>query len=257
MAYEILIRPALKDNFAVLLHCRQSGLTAAIDAPEAAPYREMLGSRGWTLDAILITHHHADHTQAIGELKTLGTPTVYGPRGEADKIPQIDERVRGGDEIAFGHGRLQVIDVPGHTLGHIAFFEPEGPSLFCGDALFSLGCGRMFEGEKNSMWEGLTRLRALPDATQVYCGHEYTEANARFALSIDPDNAALKARAEEAAALRARGENTVPFVLGVDKSANPFLRADDPALAARMGLSGAGAADVFAAIRKAKDDFRG
>ncbi len=115
----------------------------------------------------------------------------------------------------------------------------------------------MFEGEKNSMWEGLTRLRALPDATQVYCGHEYTEANARFALSIDPDNAALKARAEEAAALRARGENTVPFVLGVDKSANPFLRADDPALAARMGLSGAGAADVFAAIRKAKDDFRG
>jgi hydroxyacylglutathione hydrolase len=257
MAYEILIRPALKDNFAVLLHCRQSGLTAAIDAPEAAPYREMLGSRGWTLDAILITHHHADHTQAIGELKTLGTPTVYGPRGEADKIPQIDERVRGGDEIAFGHGRLQVIDVPGHTLGHIAFFEPEGPSLFCGDAQFSLGCGRMFEGEKNSMWEGLTRLRALPDATQVYCGHEYTEANARFALSIDPDNAALKARAEEAAALRARGENTVPFVLGVDKSANPFLRADDPALAARMGLSGAGAADVFAAIRKAKDDFRG
>ena len=126
MAYEILIRPALKDNFAVLIHCPRSGLTAAIDAPEAAPYREMLGSRGWTLDAILIPHHHADHTQAIGELKTLGTPTVYGPRGEADKIPQIDERVRGGDEIAFGHGRLQVIDVTDlEKPKSVAFYEPE------------------------------------------------------------------------------------------------------------------------------------
>ncbi len=255
MAYEVLIRPALKDNFAVLVHCRQSGLTAAIDAPEAAPYREMLSERGWTLDLILITHHHADHTQAIGELKAMGEATVYGPRGEADKIPMIDERVRGGDEIAFGHGRLQVIDVPGHTLGHIAYFEAEGPSLFCGDALFSLGCGRMFEGEKNSMWEGLKRLRALPDATQVYCGHEYTEANSRFAMSIDSDNAALKARAAEAASLRATGANTVPFELGTDKRANPFLRADDPALVARMG--GGGAAEVFAAIRKAKDEFKG
>lgn len=255
MPYQIICLPALKDNFAVLVHCVSTGLTAAIDAPEAAPYEKALAERGWTLDVILITHHHPDHTQAIRALKARNEATVYGPRIEAEKIAGLDERVRGGDEIAFGSGRFNVLDTPGHTLGHVAYFEPEGISLFCGDALFSLGCGRMFEGEKNAMWAGLKRLRALPDETTVCCGHEYTEANARFALSIDPDNAALKKRAMDASVLRAEGKFTVPFNLGDDKGANPFLRADDPALAARMGVDAADPASVFAAIRLAKDKF--
>ncbi|HUV32739.1 MAG TPA: hydroxyacylglutathione hydrolase, partial [Devosiaceae bacterium] len=188
-------------------------------------------------------------------LKALGDVTVHGPRGDAGKIEGLDEKVRGGDEIPFGTGRFVVLDTPGHTLGHVSYFDPEGMNLFCADALFSLGCGRMFEGEKNAMWGGLRRLRALPAETTVYCGHEYTVANARFALGIDPDNQALKRRAGEAEALRAAGRFTVPFNLGEDKRANPFLRADDPALAARMGLDENDPATVFAAIRKAKDEF--
>ncbi len=255
MAFEIVCRPALKDNFAILIHSSETGTTAAIDAPDAAAYEDVLAERGWRLDTILITHHHADHTQALPALKARDGATVYGPRTESAKIEGLDEKVAGGEEIAFGGGRLTVLETPGHTLGHISYFDPDGPNLFCGDALFSLGCGRMFEGEKNQMWGGLRRLRALPDETAVYCGHEYTEANARFALSIDPDNAALKARDEEAMVLRANGENTVPFNLGLDKRANPFLRADDPALAARFGLSADDSASVFAAIRAAKDNF--
>lgn len=255
MPFDVICRPALSDNFAVLLHCTDTGKTAALDAPEAAPYLSVLDENGWTLDAVFITHHHADHTQAIPELKARDGATVYGPRKEAAKIAGLDEKVAGGEELPFGSGRLTVLETPGHTLGHISYFDPEGHNLFCADALFSLGCGRMFEGEKQMMWDGLRRLRTLPDDTMAYCGHEYTEANARFALSIDPDNEALKARAAEVTALRAEGKSTVPFNLGEDKRANPFLRADDPALAARMGMKGADAASVFAAIRAAKDNF--
>lgn len=246
---------ARSDNFGYLVHDEATGRTAAIDAPEAGPIRNALIHRGWTLSDIFITHHHIDHVEAIAELKAAFNPRVVGPRDEADKIEGLDELVGDGDVIELGETRFEVMATPGHTLGHIVFFNRDGGHLFSADALFSLGVGRMFEGTPGPMWEGLKRLRELPDETLVYCGHEYTQSNARFALSIDPDNAALQARAAEVDRLRAAGRATIPFALGEDKKANPFLRADAPELARHYGLEGADPADVFAAIRKGKDNF--
>lgn len=246
---------ARSDNFGYLVHDQASGRTAAIDAPEAGPIREALIQRGWTLTDIFITHHHIDHVEAIAELKAAFGARVVGPRDEADKIEGLDELVGDGDTIELGESRFAVMATPGHTLGHVVFYDAEGGHLFSADALFSLGVGRMFEGTPGPMWAGLTRLRDLPDETLVYCGHEYTQSNARFALSIDPDNAALKARAAEVDALRAAGRPTIPFNLGEDKKANPFLRADMPEMAKVYGLEGADPAEVFAAIRKGKDNF--
>lgn len=246
---------ARSDNFGYLVHDEASGRTAAVDAPEAAAIRNALLQRGWTLTDIFITHHHIDHVEAIAELKAEFGARVVGPRDEADKIDGLDELVGDGATVALGESRFQVMATPGHTLGHIVFYDAAGAHLFSADALFSLGVGRMFEGTPGPMWAGLKRLRALPDETLVYCGHEYTQSNARFALSIDPDNEALKARAAEVDALRAAGRPTIPFTLGEDKRANPFLRADVPELAQVYGLEGADPADVFAAIRKGKDNF--
>jgi len=246
---------ARSDNFGYLVHDQASGRTAAIDTPEAGPIREALDQRGWTLTDIFITHHHIDHVEAIAELKSAFGTRVVGPRDEADKIEGLDELVGDGDIVELGESRFAVMATPGHTLGHIVFYEKEGGHLFSADALFSLGVGRMFEGTPGPMWEGLKRLRDLPDETLVYCGHEYTQSNAKFALSIDPDNEALKARAAEVESLRAAGRPTIPFNLGEDKKANPFLRADAPELAKHYGLEGADPAEVFAAIRKGKDNF--
>jgi len=246
---------ARSDNFGYLVHDEASGRTAAIDAPEAGPIRAALEQRGWTLTDIFITHHHIDHVEAIAELKAAFGTRVVGPREEADKIEGLDELVGDGDVIELGEGRFAVMATPGHTLGHVVFYEAAGGHLFSADALFSLGVGRMFEGTPGPMWAGLKRLRDLPDDTLVYCGHEYTQSNAKFALSIDPDNAALKARAAEVDALRVAGKPTIPFGLGEDKKANPFLRADAPELARHYGLEGADPAEVFAAIRKGKDNF--
>ncbi len=246
---------ARSDNFGYLVHDQASGRTAAIDAPEAGPIREALGQRGWTLTDIFITHHHIDHVEAIAELKQAFGARVVGPRDEADKIEGLDELVGDGDTLELGETRFAVMATPGHTLGHVVFYEATGGHLFSADALFSLGVGRMFEGTPGPMWAGLKRLRDLPDETLVYCGHEYTQSNAKFALSIDPDNAALKARAAEVESLRAAGRPTIPFNLGEDKKANPFLRADAPELARYYGLEGADPAEVFAAIRKGKDNF--
>lgn len=246
---------ARSDNFGYLVHDEATGRTAAIDAPEAAAIREALVQRGWTLTDIFITHHHVDHVEAIPELKAAFGARVVGPREEADKIEGLDELVGDGDVITLGETSFEVMATPGHTLGHVVFYDRAGGHLFSADALFSLGVGRMFEGTPGPMWAGLKRLRALPDETLVYCGHEYTQSNARFALSIDPDNAALKARAAEVDSLRAAGRPTIPFNLGEDKKANPFLRADAPELARHYGLEGADPADVFAAIRKGKDNF--
>ncbi|WP_297110671.1 hydroxyacylglutathione hydrolase [uncultured Devosia sp.] len=246
---------ARSDNFGYLVHDEATGRTAAIDAPEAAAIREALVQRGWTLTDIFITHHHVDHVEAIPELKAAFGARVVGPREEADKIEGLDELVGDGDVITLGETSFEVMATPGHTLGHVVFYDRAGGHLFSADALFSLGVGRMFEGTPGPMWAGLKRLRDLPDETLVYCGHEYTQSNARFALSIDPDNAALKARAAEVDSLRAAGRPTIPFNLGADKKANPFLRADAPELARHYGLEGADPADVFAAIRKGKDNF--
>lgn len=255
MALIVDVFPARQDNYGYLVHDEATGRTAAIDAPEAKAIRDALTRRGWTLSDIFITHHHIDHVEAIPELKSAFGARVVGPRAEADKIEGLDELVGEGDVVTLGETTFDVMDAPGHTLGHIVFYDRDGGHLFSADALFSLGVGRMFEGTPGPMWEGVKRLRDLPDETLVYCGHEYTQSNARFALSVDPDNVALQQRAADVDALRAEGKPTIPFKLGEDKRANPFLRADSPELAAYYGLEGKAPSEVFAAIRKGKDNF--
>lgn len=255
MPLEIAVFAARADNFGILLRDTGSGRVAALDAPEEAPIVDALAARGWTLTDILITHHHTDHVAAIAPLKARFSAHVTGPRTEASKIEGLDTLVMGGDMVALGETMLEVIDTPGHTLGHIVYFAPSAPALFSGDALFSLGVGRMFEGNPEPMWQGLERLKALDPETKVYCGHEYTIANARFALHIDPRNPALGARAEEARDQIAAGVPTIPARLGDELAANPFLRADTREMARAMGLEGAPAHEVFAALRKAKDVF--
>lgn len=255
MSLIVDVFPARSDNFGYLVHDTTSRRTAAIDAPETAAIKSALVHRGWALTDIFITHHHIDHVEAIADLKAEYGARVVGPCAEADKIAGLDELVAGGDQVRLGDTVFEVYDAPGHTLGHIVFHDQAGKHLFTADALFSLGVGRMFEGTPGPMWAGLERLRALPDDTLVYCGHEYTASNARFALSIDPDNPALQQRAAEVEALRAAGRPTIPFVLGEDKLANPFLRADDPHFARHYGLDGSDPGAVFGAIRKGKDSF--
>ncbi|MFK4812097.1 hydroxyacylglutathione hydrolase [Devosia sp. ZW T5_3] len=246
---------ARSDNFGYLVHDTATGRTAAIDAPEAAAIKNALLYRGWTLSDIFITHHHIDHVEAIPELKAEYGVRVVGPRAEADKIAGLDELVEAGDQIQLGETVFDVYATPGHTLGHVVFHDKAGKHLFTADALFSLGVGRMFEGTPEPMWNGIKALRDFPDDTLIYCGHEYTESNARFALSVDPDNKALQARAEEVKALRQAGKATIPVSLGTEKATNPFLRADDKVIAAYYGLENAAPAEVFAALRKGKDSF--
>jgi len=245
----------LKDNFGVLLHDPASGATAAIDAPEAASVEAALRKTGWRLSEILVTHHHADHTQGIGELKAHHKCRVVAPRNEAQRIADVDETVGGGDTVRVGMLEGRVIDTPGHTAGHISYFFPADKLAFVGDTLFSIGCGRVIEGNAEMMWNSLLRLRALPDDTQFYCGHEYTEANIRFAKTIEPNNNALAARADEVARLTAAHKFTIPATIGAEKAENPFLRADVPEVAKSVGLAGRPAWQVFAEIRERKNRF--
>jgi len=245
----------LKDNFGVLLHDPESGATAAIDAPEAAPIEAALKATGWRLSDILVTHHHADHTGGIAELKQRHRCRVVAPHGEAARIPLVDATVRENDEVQVGSLRGRVLETPGHTAGHISYVFPADKLAFVGDTLFSIGCGRVIEGNAEMMWNSLLKLRALPDDTQFYCGHEYTDANIRFAKTIEPNNKALAARAQEVAKLLADGKPTIPATIGEEKAANPFLRADDSELAKSLGLGGAPAWKVFAEIRERKNRF--
>lgn len=254
---EVHVVPALTDNYIHILHDAAHGVTAVVDPGEAGPVRAFLAERGWRLTHILATHHHGDHIGGIPDLRADSHALLIGPRAESDRIPEMDATYGEGDVFTLGSQTVHVFDTPGHTRGHCAFFFEQAQRLFSGDTLFSLGCGRLFEGSPAQMWDSLLKLRALPPDTLIHCGHEYTASNARFALSIDPNNAALKARAEAVAALRAKGLPTVPSRLGEEAAANPFLRADDPGLAAHFGLAGAPHASVFATIRKAKDEFRG
>jgi len=243
----------LKDNFGVLLHDPASGATAAIDAPEAAPVEAALTATGWRLSDILVTHHHADHTGGIAELKARHRCRVVAPRQEAARIPAVDATVGGGDTADVGTLSGRVIDTPGHTAGHISYFFDADRLAFVGDTLFSIGCGRVIEGTPEMMWASLLKLRALPDDTRIYCGHEYTEANIRFALTIEPDNPDLRARADEARRQVAAGQPTIPTTIGEEKRANVFLRADVPAVAAAVGMAGRPAAQVFAEVRERKN----
>jgi len=248
--------PCLTDNYGVLMHDSSTGSTASVDAPEAGPILAALKEKGWTLTHLLITHHHADHVQGAPELKArFPSLKSIGPAKDAARIGFLDTLVAEGDEVRVGSLGARVIETPGHTLGHIAYHFEEDGLAFCGDTLFSLGCGRAFEAPYAVLWGSLLKLAALPGETEVYCGHEYTQANARFALTIEPDNPALKARAEEVARLRAEKRPTLPTTIAAELAENPFLRADKPSVQAAVGMAGADAADVFAELRARKDRF--
>jgi hydroxyacylglutathione hydrolase len=252
---EVRLFLCLKDNYGVLVHDKATGATTAIDAPEAAPVEAALAATGWKLSDILVTHHHGDHTAGIAELKRHHRCRVVAPRQEAAKIPDVDVMVGEGDTVTVGTLSARVIETPGHTLGQINYFFPAAKLLFAGDTLFSIGCGRVIEGTPEMMWQSLLKLRALPDDTKMYCGHEYTDANIRFAMTIEPGNPVLAARAAEVERELAAGAPTIPTLMGEEKRANVFLRADDPAVAAAVGLAGKPAAQVFAEVRARKNKF--
>ena len=245
--------PCLQDNYGYLLHDPASGETACIDTPDADAYLREAAAKAWRISQIWNTHWHPDHAGGNAAIKTATGCKVTAPAAEADKIAGIDRAVAHGDTVMIGAFSAEVIDVGGHTDGHIAYHLPEASIAFVGDAVFALGCGRMFEGTPPQFWQSLTRIKALPPETTLYCAHEYTASNARFALHADPDNAELRAYADDVAIKRSRGEWTVPTRLDRELAANPFLRADDPALQARWG--GGDAVATFAALRSAKDNF--
>jgi hydroxyacylglutathione hydrolase len=248
--------PAFKDNYIYLLRAPGSDDVGIVDAGDAAPALAELDRQGLTLTHIFNTHHHPDHVGGNQALKErFPDALLIGPASETARIAGMDRKVADGDIVDFGSLSFKAIAVPGHTTGHIAFWSDKGQAVFCGDTLFALGCGRMFEGTADQMWNSLSKLKWLPSVTRVYCGHEYTQANARFALTVDPGNDDLAARAAEVNALRAQGKPTIPSTIGLENDTNPFLRADDGAIAKTVGLAGADPVAVFAEIRRLKDNF--
>ena len=257
MAAEVRLVPCLSDNYAVLLRDPASGVVAVVDVPEAEPVIAALEKEQWKPSIVLVTHKHTDHIQGIPAIKTKYGAKVIGPRAEADAIPTLDQQVAEPDTIEVGSLKAKVFDTPGHTAGHICYWLESEKLLFSADTLFAVGAGRAFERPAPVLWESLLKLRRLPDDTNVYCGHEYTLSNARFAVTVDPNNAALKARLAEIEKARAAGKPTVPSKLGEEKATNPFLRADDPAIAEALGMKNADAAAVFTEIRERKNNFKG
>jgi hydroxyacylglutathione hydrolase len=246
--------PCLSDNYGYLLHDPASGETACIDTPDAEAYLREASSKGWPITQIWNTHWHPDHAGGNEAIKAATGCTIIAPAGEKDRIAGIDHTVSQGDTVSLGRWQAEVVDVGGHTMAHIAYHLPEADMAFVGDAVFALGCGRMFEGTAPQFWESLSRIKALPPATLLYCAHEYTASNARFAVHADPDNTALTAYAAEISQKRSRDEWTVPSRLDRELATNPFLRADDPDMQARWGALGDPVA-TFAALRSAKDSF--
>jgi hydroxyacylglutathione hydrolase len=255
MSLLVELIPALRDNYIYLLRDQGTAKTAVVDPSLAAPVVQALSAHGWRLDYILNTHHHFDHTGGNLELKEFYGATVVGPKADRDRIPGIDVDLADDEKFHFGSRTARVIDIPGHTRGHIAFWFKADAALFCGDTLFAMGCGRMFEGTPEQMWTSLSKLAALPKPTRIYCGHEYTEANARFALTLEPGNRPLRERADGVAKLRAQGLPTLPSTLGEELLTNPFLRPQSPEIQASVGLAGQGAVAVFAEVRRLKDQF--
>jgi len=255
MTLDILTIPCLSDNYAYLAHDSATGETALIDAPEAGPILAALDESGWTLSHVLITHHHADHVDGLSGILARHPATVIGAKADEHRLPDLDVSVTEGDTLTIGGETAHVIDVSGHTVGHIAFHFPQSGVVFTADSLMALGCGRVFEGTMEQMWKSLSKLAALPPETKIYSGHEYTAANARFALSIDPQNSDLISRSKAVDAARTENRPTVPSTLSEELATNPFLRASDRGLKAELGMSSASDAEVFAEIRTRKDNF--
>lgn len=253
MPLDLITIPCLADNYAYLLHNPATGQSALIDAPEAGPINAMLDDRGWTLDDLMITHHHSDHIDGVADLR--GSARVIGAAADAHRLPALDLTVTGGDVITVLGEDCHVIDVPGHTIGHVAFYFPASGLAFTADSLMACGCGRLFEGTPAQMWTSLQALRALPPETLICSGHEYAASNARFAQSVDPTNLELAARVNRITTLRSAGKPTLPVRLSEERATNPFLRADDPGLQAAVGMQGASGLDVFTEIRRRKDHF--
>jgi hydroxyacylglutathione hydrolase len=246
----------LTDNYGALVHDSATGATACIDVPEAGPTLAAVAERGWTLTDILITHHHSDHIQGVPDVKAkFPNAKIWGPAKDAARIPFLDHKVKESDTAQVGSLRAKVIETPGHTTGHIVYHFEENDVAFCGDTLFSLGCGRVLETPLAVMWSSLAKLTALPGQTRIYCGHEYTEANGRFAATIEPGNPVLKARIEDVAKLRAERRPTVPTTIAAELAANPFLRVEEPTIQAAVGMSGAEPSAVFGELRTRKDRF--
>ena len=247
--------PTRVDNYVYLVRESSSGKAAVVDPSDAEPVLQTLDRFGWDLTHVIATHHHNDHIGGVPELKVKTGCTVVGPRANRDRIPNIDVEVGDGDVFMLYQAEAKVWDVPGHTRGHIAYWFPESSVLFCGDTLFALGCGGLFEGTAEQMWTSLSKFKAVPDDTWVYCAHEYTQANARFALAIDPGNKDLQDYAKEIDRRRERGVSTVPSLMGEERRTNPFLRADVPAFVKAVGLEGKSPVEVFADVRAQKDNF--
>jgi len=254
---EIIQLPALTDNYIYLLHEPVSGETAAVDPADAAPVIAVLREKGWKLDYVFNTHHHADHVDGNLQLKRLTGCKIIGAKADSRRIPGIDIQVEHGDRIRLGEQSLEIIATPGQTLGHIVYYCAASEALFCGDTLFSLGCGRLFEGTAEQMWHSLQGLKALPGSTRVYCAHEYTQANGRFARSLDGDNPQLRERLSEVDRLRGQNRSTLPSTIARELATNPFMREDSSAIRSTVA---AGETDspieVFARIRRLKDQFR-
>jgi len=256
MPLDIHLFPYNSDNYGVLVHDAQTGATAAVDAGNAEAYLAALDETGWGLTDLWITHHHWDHTDGLAQIKAATGCIVTGPAsGKSTAIAGLDRQVWDGDAPDFAGTPVRIIATPGHTTDMINYHLPTESLVFTGDTLFTLGCGRVFEGNPAMMWESLEKLMALPPETVVYSSHEYTLANAKFTLSVDPGNAALRARAEKFEAMRKKSEPTVPTTIGEELATNPFLRAADPAIREHLGMAGASDAEVFAEVRKRKDNF--
>lgn len=255
MPLELVTIPCRSDNYAFLLHDTDSGQTALADAPEAAPIIAELDRRGWTLNEIWITHHHGDHVEGVEELRSRYGAQVTGAERDVKRLPPLDRSVGDGVKFDFAGHDVHVMDVSGHTVGHVAYHVPDAGAAFTGDSLMALGCGRLFEGTAAQMWNSLSKLAALPPETLICSGHEYTQANARFAQTIEPHNDALIYRVRDIDAARAAGRPTVPSTLREERATNPFLRAGLPEVQEALGMSGDDPGEVFAEIRSRKDRF--
>ncbi len=247
--------PVLSDNYVYLAHDPATGDTAVVDPAVVGPVLDAAAEKNWTITHIINTHHHGDHTGGNLEIKSRTGCIIVGPRADRDRIPGIDVELGDGDTFMLGEAEARVFDVPGHTHGHIAYWFEQSDALFCGDTLFALGCGRVFEGTMDQMWSSLSKLKTLPGSTRVYCAHEYTQSNGRFALSVEPNNAALIARMADIDDMRQRGIPTVPSTLSEELATNPFLRPDSDDLQQTIGRVGGDAVSVFAETRRLKDNF--